>query len=216
MVLGLERGERAAFLISECLRGTLDPELAIFAGLAAQAAERGILPRIAALADAFRTAQLPVVHIHVAHRPDFGGFTDSNPVSAKVKREARVLQGTPQAEPMPEVAPQPGDFVSSRHSGLAMWYGTDLDSTLRNLRIETVVLAGVSTNMALMGGSLGATDRGYRAVIVEDASAGATPATHAWMTANLLRLLATIATADEVHAELARRTAGATARQETT
>ncbi|MCM3920575.1 cysteine hydrolase [Frankia sp. AiPs1] len=210
MVHGLDRGERAALIVSECLRGTLDPELAIFAGLAEQAAERGILARIAALAADFRALGLPVVHIHVAHRPDFGAFSDTNPVSAKVRRERRVLAATPQASPMPQVAPQPGDYVSTRRSGLAMWYGTDLDSTLRNLRIETVVLTGVSTNVALLAGALGATDRGYRSVLVEDAAAGASVESHTWIVANLLRLLSTIARAGEVHADLARRGAAAT------
>lgn len=208
------RLDRSALLVSECLRATLDPELAIFAGLAEQAAERGILPRIAALANSFRAAGRPVVHIHVAHRPDFGGFTDSNPVSAKVMRESRVLIGSPQSEPMPVVVPQPGDFVSRRHSGLAMWYGTDLDSTLRNLGVDTVVLVGVSTNLALVGGSLGATDRGYRAIIAEDATAGASADTHEWMVANLLRLLATITTAGALRSELAGRTAASAASKE--
>ncbi|WP_336502276.1 hypothetical protein [Candidatus Frankia alpina] len=117
MVNGLDRGERAALIVSECLRGTLDPELTIFGGLAEQAAERGILPRIAA---DFRALGLPVVHIHVAHRSDFGAFSDTNPVSAKVRRERRVLAGTPQASPMPQVAPLSGDYVSTRRSGLAM------------------------------------------------------------------------------------------------
>ncbi|CAJ61786.1 MULTISPECIES: cysteine hydrolase [Frankia] len=210
MVHGLDRGERAALVVSECLRGTLDPELAIFAGLAEQAAARGILARIAALAADFRTLELPVVHIHVAHRPDFGAFSDTNPVSAKVRRERRVLAGTPQAEPMPQVAPQPGDYVSTRRSGLAMWYGTDLDSTLRNLRVDTVVLTGVSTNMALLAGALGATDRGYRSVLVEDATAGASAESHAWIVANQLRMLSTIARADEIHADLTRRDAATT------
>jgi nicotinamidase-related amidase len=201
MIRGLGPEQRAALLIVECQRGVLDPELAIFAGLADQAAGRGILPRIAALAAGFRTAGLPVVHAHVAHRADFGGAAVTNPITARTARERRMVAGTPEVEPMPEVVPAPGDFVSTRHSGLGLWYGTDVDSTLRNLRVGTVVLTGVSTNLALFAG----VDRGYQAVIVEDASAGATADAHDWMVTNTLPLLAALAPAEAVAAAIAER-----------
>ncbi len=202
MVRGLDRGQRAALVISECQRGVLDPELAVFPGLAEECARRGALGRIADLAEAFRSAGLPVVHVHVAHRPGFAGLAVTNPIAARNVREHRMVEGDPQVEAMPEVAPQPGDLVSMRHSGLGMWYGTDLDSTLRNQRVETVVLTGVSTNIALFGGSLGAVDRGYQAVIPEDASAGASPESHAWMIGNTLPLLATITTTAAVSQQI--------------
>jgi nicotinamidase-related amidase len=203
MIRGLGPGRRAALLIVECQRGVLDPGLAIFAGLAEQATGRGILPRIAALAADFRTAGLPVVHAHVAHRADFGGAAVTNPITARTAREGRMVAGTPEVEAMPEVAPAPGDYVSTRHSGLGLWYGTDVDSTLRNLRVDTVVLTGVSTNLALFAGAVGAVDRGYQAVIVEDASAGATAEAHDWMVTNTLPLLAALAPAAAVSAALA-------------
>src|SRR4051812_27472013 len=199
-VRGLGPDRRAALVIVECQRGVLDPGLAIFAGLADQCAERAILPRIAALAAAFRSVGLPVMHAHVAHRPGFAGAAVTNPVTARSAREGRMVAGSPEVEPMPEVAPAPGDLVSARSSGLGLWYGTEVDSTLRNLRVETVVLAGVSTNLALFAAALGAVDRGYQAVIAEDAAAGATAEAHAWMVANTLPLVATVAAAAEVAA----------------
>jgi nicotinamidase-related amidase len=198
MIRGLGPDRRAALVIVECQRGVLDPDLAIFAGLAEQCAERGVLGRIAQLAAAFRASGQPVVHAHVAHRPDFGGAAITNPITARTRREGRMVAGTPEVEPMPEVAPRSGDYVSTRHSGLGLWYGTDVDATLRNLRVDTVVLAGVSTNLALFAGAVGAVDRGYQAVVVEDASAGATAEAHDWMVTNTLPLLATLATTDEV------------------
>ena len=86
-----------------------------------------------------------------------------------------------------------------------MWYGTNLDATLRSLRVETIVLSGVSTNIAMFGGALGAVDRGYKAVLAEDATAGAAADLHDWMITNTLPILATISTVDEIIAELASR-----------
>ena len=83
-----------------------------------------------------------------------------------------------------------------------MWYGTDLDAMLRNCGVDTVVLTGVSTNLALFGGSLGAIDRGYQAVLVEDASAGGSAETHQWMLENTYPMLASITSVDEVEKAL--------------
>jgi len=198
VVRGLDAGQRAALVISECQRGVLDPSLAIFPGLADQAAARGMLPAIERLAGVFRGAELPVVHVHVAHRPDFGGVVPNSLVAARARKSDSMVDGTPAVEPMVGAVPVPGDYVSRRRAGVGMWYGTDLDATLRTLGVTTLVLCGVSTNIALFAGSIGAIDRGYWVVLPEDATAGAAPDLHEWMVTNTLPLVATMSTADEV------------------
>ena len=205
VVRGLEDGQAAALVVCECQRGVLDRSLAIFPGLAEQAEERGMLANISRLASAFRVTGLPVVHAHVAHRPDFGGVVANSMITARSIKSGSMRAGTPDVEPMEGAVPEPSDYISLRHSGLGMWYGTDLDATLRGLRVETIVLSGVSTNVALFGGALGAVDRGYKAVIAEDATAGAAADLHAWMITNTLPLLGTISTVDEIVEELASR-----------
>jgi nicotinamidase-related amidase len=205
MVRGLDHAEHAALVVSECQRGVLDPSMAIFPGLAQQAEERGMLANVDRLARAFRGAGLPVAHVHVAHRPDLGGVVANSVVAARTLKSGSMRAGTPEVEPMEGAVPEPSDYVSSRHSGLGMWYGTNLDATLRSLRVETIVLSGVSTNIALFAGALGAVDRGYKAVLAEDATAGAAADLHDWMITNTLPILATITTVDEIIAELASR-----------
>jgi len=202
-IRGLESGKRPALVISECQRGILDPELTLIGGLAQQAAERGILSRIARLAAAFRSVDAPVLHIHIGHRADFAGCAVTSPLMGRSRREGKMVAGTPDAESMPEVAPHASDIVCSRRSGLAMWYGTDLDAMVRNCHVNTLVMVGVSTNVALFGGSLGAVDRGYQVVIPEDATAGGSAETHRFMIENSLPLLATMSTTADVIAALA-------------
>ena len=164
-----------------------------------------MLANIARLASAFRVAGLPVVHAHVAHRADLGGVVANSMITARSLKSGGMRVGTAAAAPMEGAVPEPSDYISPRQSGLGMWYGTNLDATLRNLRVETIVLSGVSTNVALFAGALGAVERGYKAVLAEDATAGATLESHDWMIANTLPLLATISSVDEIVAALAPR-----------
>jgi nicotinamidase-related amidase len=203
MVRGLDQGELAALVVCECQRGVLDPSMAIFPGLAEEAAARGMLAKIARLASAFRVAGLPVVHVHVVHRADLGGVVANSMITARGLKSGSMRVGTPEVEAMEGAVPDPSDYISARQSGVGMWYGTNLDVTLRSLRVDTIVLSGVSTNVAMFGGALGAVDRGYKAVLAEDATAGATADLHEWMVTNTLPLLATMSTVDDIVAELA-------------
>lgn len=201
----LPESESCALLVNECQRGLLDPQHALFPGIAAQAEARGIVPRIAALAEAFRTCAQPVVFIHVVHRADFAGVAINNPAVAYVHHVGGLCAGSPQAEPVPELAPRVADHVVVRHSGMTVFYGNHLDSLLRNLQVRTLMLAGVSTNVAVPGMVLGALDRGYRVVVPEDCIAGASELAHDALMTHLIRPLVQVTDSAAIVAALATR-----------
>jgi nicotinamidase-related amidase len=193
----------AALVISECQLGSLDPAASVTPGLAAQAAERGIVARIAGLASAFRAAGLPVVHCHIAHRPDLAGVRPNSLLGALAIKNRTLIAGTRDSLPPPELAPHPGDHVSSRAAGLTAFYGTDLDAALRLRNVETIVLTGVSTDVAIPGLALEAVNRGYYVRIPADCVAGTADRSHEFMMGGLLPAIARITDADAVLASLA-------------
>ncbi len=69
--------------------------------------------------------------------------------------------------------------------------GTDLDPLLRNLGIRTIVVVGVSVNVAVTNLVMDAVNAGYRVVLPVDAVAGTPPSYADAVVANTLRLLAT-------------------------
>jgi nicotinamidase-related amidase len=76
--------------------------------------------------------------------------------------------------------------------------GTDLDPILRNLGITTVVVAGVSVNVAITNLVMDAVNLGYQVVLPRDAVCGL-PADYAdAVIDNTLRLLATVTTVDDL------------------
>lgn len=198
MIRGLDRGQRAALLISECQRGVIEPAHSLYPGLVEQVQSRGIVPRIASLAEVFRAAGLPVVHLHVAHRPDFADLPRTSIIISRSVKTGAMAIGSVDVEAVPELAPHPVDVVDARRYSLVAFHGTGLDQTLRNLGVQTVVLAGVSTNVAISGAALCASDLGYQVVVAEDCIAGATAESHAFIIANLLPLYSTLSDAQSV------------------
>jgi nicotinamidase-related amidase len=76
--------------------------------------------------------------------------------------------------------------------------GTELDAVLRNLGVSTIVIVGVSVNIAVQNLAYDAVNRGYQVVIPRDAVIGV-PAEYAEAVLdNSLSLVATLTTADDL------------------
>ena len=201
-VRGLEQGKRAALIVNEMQNAIANPAC-IDTPLAGQVAARGIVTRINTLTAAFRAAGAPVIFATIAARtPDFDGFQVNCALAARIKRTGKLVVGTPGGAIHDDLVVGPSDIVSHRAHGMAPFTGTTLDATLRGYGIDTVVLSGVSTNIALPGAATEAVGLGYSVVLAEDCTAGATPETHQLQVSQHLPLLATITTAASVIASL--------------
>lgn len=190
-IRGLGAGERSALLVSEMQHGILDPDLAPFRGLADHAASRDVAGRIATLAAVARRAGVPVVWCMLAPRADRVGTATNSKLSTIIAKGALVA-GTGSVEPAAGLAVDERDVVVSRVGGLTMFHGTELDSVLRALDVTTVVLTGVSADIALTGAAIEAVNRGYRVVLPADCAAGSSPEAFERRLSEFFPLLASI------------------------
>ncbi|MEX1670418.1 isochorismatase family cysteine hydrolase [Zhongshania guokunii] len=186
--------EQSALLINECQRGLLEAEHSVLPAITEHAAARQIVPKIAALAGAFRVRGLPVIYINVEHRADFAGVSINNPAVAYIRHKKGLVEGSQQVEVVADLSPQTADHIVRRYSGMTAFYGNQLESLLHNLDCKCLVLAGVSTNAAVPGMMLGGLDRGYQIIIPEDAIAGSGQEAHDAIIKHMLSPLATMTT----------------------
>jgi nicotinamidase-related amidase len=192
----------------ECQQGVVGPAAAL-PRLALAARESGALDNIARLVAAARASGVQVVHAVAERRPDGRGANRNARLFRAAERlPVQQLTGTDATRLAPEIDVAEQDLVVRRLHGLSPVQGTDVDALLRNLGCRTLVVTGVSANVAIPNTVFDAVNRGYTAVVPSDAIAGVpadyTPA----MIRHTLALVATIATTDEVLACL-RRTPGA-------
>jgi nicotinamidase-related amidase len=76
--------------------------------------------------------------------------------------------------------------------------GTNLDVTLRNLGVSTIVAVGVSVNVAITNLVMDAVNLAYRVVVPRNAVAGIPTDYATSIVDNTLSLLATITTTDDL------------------
>ena len=197
-VRGFEPGKRAALVVNE-MQNAIANRAYIGTPLTGQVAARGIVARINGLTAAFRAVGAPVIFCTIAaRRADFEGFRVNCALAANIRRKGHLVAGTANAAIHDDLVVEPSDIVCQRSHGMAPFTGTNLDATLRGYAIDTVVLSGVSTNIALPGAATEAVGLGYNVVLAEDCSAGATPETHHLQITQHLLLLATITDAASV------------------
>ncbi|MFV8127209.1 cysteine hydrolase [Streptomyces syringium] len=185
-------------LTVECQRGVVGPDSAL-PELAAVARASGALGNVARLVEGAHAAGVQVVHAIAERRPDGrGAGRNARLFRAAERLPVQQLTGTLAvrvAEPIPVGE---DDLVVRRLHGLSPLAGTGVDALLRNLGCRTLIVTGVSANVAIPNAVFDAVNLGYTAVVPADAIAGVPADYTAAMVRHTLALVATMTTTDAV------------------
>ncbi|MEU1404400.1 cysteine hydrolase [Streptomyces sp. NPDC005728] len=185
-------------LTVECQQGVVGPDSAL-PELAREARSSGALRNVARLVAAAHEAGVQVIHAIAERRPDGRGASRNARLFRAAERlPVQQLTGTTAVRVAPPIEVTEEDFVVRRLHGLSPIQGTDVDALLRNLGCRTLIVTGVSANVAVPNAVFDAVNRGYTAVVPADAIAGVPADYTPVMIRNTLALVATISSTDEV------------------
>ncbi|WP_100812297.1 cysteine hydrolase family protein [Microbacterium sp. BR1] len=137
-----------------------------------------VVPRIRTLLGAFRNAGARVIHVTLG--PVLPDGSDLIPDRKNMSGAIAALTnhvGTAAHRILDAVAPIPGELVINKTSRGA-FNSTAIDQMLRNMGCRGVIFVGVTTSSCVETTARDAADRGYRTVIVEDATAEIDQASH--------------------------------------
>jgi ureidoacrylate peracid hydrolase len=183
--------DKAALMVVDMQNFFLDPNSPTFTcgGLA-------ILPNIKKMIAAFRNAGRPVIYTKHVHHPDR--------IDAGIMGwwwEGMCIEGSPESEVHSEIAPAAGEKVVLKHRYSA-FYNTDLETILRCLKIEDLVITGIMTNMCCESTARDAYYRDYRVFFPADATGSINEEMHLASLLNLAFGFADITTADGILSQL--------------
>ena len=179
--------EKAALLVIDMQRFFLDPASPTFTcgGLA-------ILPTIKRLIKVFRKANRPVIYTRHVHHPD---RLDAGIMEWWWK--GMCLEGSPESEVHDDIVPLPNEKVILKHRYSA-FYNTDLETVLRCLKIEDLVVSGIMTNLCCESTARDAYYRDYKVFFLADATGSINEEMHVASLLNLAFGFAFVTTADSV------------------
>jgi nicotinamidase-related amidase len=189
---------RTALLVVHMAKGVAGEVDTPFNRLFRRRAEKtGVIGVQARLLEGFRRAKAKVVYTLVTYQPGLPGVRPSSPLFRTLVESPTLLEGTTAVEVIDDVAPRPGDPVV-RGQAASGFDGTALDTILRVAGIDTLVLVGIATDVAVESTARAASDRQYRTIVVSDACQADSDEAHARALDVLQKWFGETPTADEV------------------
>ncbi|MEZ5737094.1 MAG: isochorismatase family cysteine hydrolase [Novosphingobium sp.] len=136
-----------------------------------------------------RAQDMPVIWLNWGNRPDLLNCSPtilhvydpdgrSHGLGAQMDRgskDIRVLEeGSWSAAVVDELMPVEGDIQVSKYRMSGFW-DTPLDSILRNLKVQTLLFAGVNLDQCVLATLIDASCAGYDCILLEDCAATTSP-----------------------------------------
>lgn len=188
------RGTRSAILVIDVQNDYCHPEGALAKGGNDVSGVGKMLPNLSALLSSARAHEIPIIFIQTIHED----ATDSEAwrMRSSGKMAAVCRPGSWGAEFF-EVSPREGEIIVNKHRYSA-FINTRLDSVLRALKIETLFVTGVSTNVCVESTARDGCMLDYRIVLLEDACASYSRQAHEMTLENIDIYFGAVATTKEI------------------
>ena len=137
-------------------------------GAADHAAAQNVVANVSTLLDAARTSGTPVFYSRIVVYPVAGLGGENAPIFRMLAPDTFKVESWG-AQIVDELTPKAGDVVLDR-TRMSVFNGTEIDTMLRNLGVNDLIVVGAWTNMAVEHTIRDAADHGYTVTIVEDAT----------------------------------------------
>ncbi len=161
-------GERPALIIIDVVMAYFDPASPLYADFDA------MLASCQRLVTAARGAGIPVIFTNVTYAPD---GRDGGVFYRKLPALKVFERGNPLAEFLPSLRPAADDLVITKHYASA-FFGTALASSLTAMRVDTLLITGLSTSGCVRATALDACQHGFLPFVVRDACGDRHPTPH--------------------------------------
>jgi gluconolactonase len=136
-------------------------------GAPEHAKEQNVVENVKRLADTCRSNGIPVLHVWYIVEEGAPGLKLNAGLFQGVKETGGLVRGSWGAAPAEGLEPEEGDFVVEKMR-MNAWEGTRLESLLKGLGRDTVIVTGAWTNMSVEHTARTGADKGYYMVVPED------------------------------------------------
>jgi ureidoacrylate peracid hydrolase len=164
----------------------------------------GVIPAMQRINRACREAGMAIFYAQADHRPDLRDFQPHivdrghGPASAEpiLTKPPAAVSGSWEAEIIPELAPRPEDYIIKKHRW-STFYQTHFELSLRTAGIDTIMIAGGSTEVGVASTAYSARDRDFNLIILRDACRSSHPGVDDFFAERIWPVFARVMTVDQ-------------------
>ena len=196
------QGSASALLIIDMQNAFIDTRGSLpRMGLDTSRTRKAIEP-IQRLRREFHDRGLPVIYLQHTHEPDGSDMGRIAEVFPPIRALGHCFDGTWDAAIIEELTPAPQDTVVKKNR-FSWFYWTNLEDVLRRLRVRSLVVAGIATNICVESTIRDAFYRDYPVVVPREATASFTEEAETGSFANFAFAFARVLPLEEVIHSLA-------------
>lgn len=122
-----------------------------------------VIPKVKILLEEARKKRILIVYACDTRSPDDRLFK-------RLNLKPHAIKGTKGWEVVGEITPSPADLIIEKRM-LSAFFGTSLDSILREKNVETLIVVGIATDVCLLKTVLDAFELGYEVIVPADGCA---------------------------------------------
>jgi ureidoacrylate peracid hydrolase len=160
-----------------------------------------VIETLAVALGRLRASGAKIVHNRMALRPDYSDAGILQRAFPRLKELGHCVKGTWDFENVRGFEPRPNEYVIDkiRFDG---FHGTELESLLRCMGIDTLIFTGIATNICVESTVRAAFTRDFRCIVPRQTTASFTPEMEAGSMGNFAFGFAEVVDIDEVYAAL--------------
>lgn len=128
----------------------------------------GVLDNVNAAIAKAREKNIPIIFVRVGFSPDYREWPETSPLFGAAKKFGALQLGAWATEIHGSINKTDADFLVTKHR-VSAFYATALEAILRVLKVDTLLLGGVATDLVVQSTAREAHDRDYRVVVLEAA-----------------------------------------------
>ncbi len=155
----------------------------------------GVARNIRRALEACRQHKLPVVHVFRYYRPD-GSDVEITRYDKFMQVGGALIEGTKGGEIVEELKPLAGEYLVCKRRWSA-FFQTELDSLLKRLGVDQVVVTGVQTPNCIRGTVWDANSLDYEVIVLVDGTGANTQEVHEANLTDMKNIGAKMMTVDE-------------------
>lgn len=129
--------------------------------------DHGILDSVNAAISKAREKNISIIFVRIGFSPDYREWPEASPLFGAAKKFGALQLGTWATEVHQSINKTDADFLVTKHR-VSAFYATSLEAVLRTLKVDTILLGGVATDLVVQSTARDAHDRDYRVVVLED------------------------------------------------
>lgn len=164
--------------------------------------EKRVVKKAAQMVQGARGAGIPVIFVKVVRRYDYADVVNLvtdivlRGESPPAREVVWLREGTEGAELDEDLKPAPEDYIVVKRR-VSAFYNTPLETYLRTLGVDTLLVGGIATNWGVESTVRDARDRDLNTIVLSDCCAGMTQEAHDYPLRNIFPTTSRVMTSEE-------------------